>query len=386
MSEPARFKQNNKQLFLIFLAYYGITCFSNIYFVFGPFYESLGATPQAVGLFLSVFYFVMLFCRPVGSFILERFNIRRTLIGSSLLCVAASAGIAFTLDSVTPLLFFRALTGVCVSVFSVAAIAAQSIILDEKSRGFGFALFTTGSLLPMATIVPLSEWLQNAGLGTLYLWLPAITAALCAAVSFFVKDIRAEKEEDEVREWGSYTQLLSYRGVKPLLATAFVMSIADAMTLSVASLAATRGVAVSGFMISEGISGVVIRTIAFPLIARFPRRQIAAPAAILMGATLVALSFSSSPLTFCIAGAIFGLGIGAGFPTDLAMVSDLLPLPCRPKATGLVLLILDLGWMISPLIFGFLSPMTGAPVSFVLIGTIVTAASAALYIKFWHKF
>ena len=55
--------KNSRQIFLIFLAYYGMTCVSNAYFLFGPYYESLGATPQRAGLFLSAFYMVTLFCR-----------------------------------------------------------------------------------------------------------------------------------------------------------------------------------------------------------------------------------------------------------------------------------------------------------------------------------
>ena len=80
--------KNSRQIFLIFLAYYGMTCVSNAYFLFGPYYESLGATPQRAGLFLSAFYMVTLFCRPLGSVVMERLDIRRTLIGSALLCAA----------------------------------------------------------------------------------------------------------------------------------------------------------------------------------------------------------------------------------------------------------------------------------------------------------
>ena len=142
--------KDNRQIFLIFLAYYGITCVTNIYFLFGPFYERMGASPQAVGLFLSIFYMVMLLCRPLGSVVMERLDIRRSLIGSSLFCVAMAAGIALSLNSPLLLLFFRAMLGVSVSVFVVATVAAQSILLDERSRGIGFALFTTGSMLPLA--------------------------------------------------------------------------------------------------------------------------------------------------------------------------------------------------------------------------------------------
>ena len=375
--------KNIKQITLIFLAYYGITCFSNIYFIFGPFYEKMGATPQQTGLFLSLFYFVMLICRPLGSKVMEKFDIRRALVGSSALCAAASVGVALSLHCVPLLLFFRALTGLCVSVFAVSAIAAQSLLLDEKARGFGFALFTTGSLLPMATIVPFCDWLQQNNYDTLYLWLPAATALLCTAVSWPVKNLNYHGEHKKA--WGSYADLLKTPAIPALLATAMVMSLADAMTLSVASLANERFITVSAFMIASSLAGIAIRTIAFSLIAKIPRVHLAAPAAALMGAGLIGLSLSSGGAAFMAFGALFGIGIGIGFPVDLALVGDLLAPEYRPEATGLVLLVIDIGWMISPLIFGFFSPVIGATWTFRVMGLFVVSAAAALYLQFWRK-
>ena len=172
---------------------------SNAYFLFGPFYESLGASPQRAGLFLSAFYMVTFFCRPLGSIVMERLDIRRTLIGSALLCAAATAGIALTLGGGAPLLVFRALSGIFFSVFIVATVAAQSILLDEKSRGIGFALFTTGSMLPLATVVPLCEWLLKNGLGILYVWVPVVLSLICAGVGWKVDDLRHEGQGVELR-------------------------------------------------------------------------------------------------------------------------------------------------------------------------------------------
>lgn len=380
-----------KQIILIFLAYYGITCFSNVFFIFGPFYEKMGATPHETGLFLSVFYFVMLVCRPLGSKVMEKFDIRRALIGSAALCAVCSAGIALTLHSAPLVLIFRALTGLCDSVFVVAAVAAQSLLLDEKQRGFGFALFTTGSLLPMATIVPLCDWMLQNGWDTLYLWTPVFVSLACLIICWNVKDLRSAGTEEarvhiEKEEWGSYSQLFRMRGFAVLLATTLIMAIADGMTLSVASLAQERFLAVSWYMIASAAAGVAIRTVAYKLIANIRRRDLAAPAASLMGLSLIGLSLSTNSASFIFFGATFGIGIGIGFPTDLALVGDMLSPACRPKATGLLLLMTDAGWMISPLIFGFFSPVFGASWTFRIIGAAAFALSVFMYVKFWRKY
>ena len=373
--------KDNRQIFLIFLAYYGITCVTNIYFLVGPFYERMGASPQAVGLFLSIFYMVMLLCRPLGSVVMERLDIRRSLIGSSLFCVAMAAGIALSLNSPLLLLFFRAMLGVSVSVFVVATVAAQSILLDERSRGIGFALFTTGSMLPLATVVPVSEWLLHHNFNELYIWFPALTALACAAVSCFVKDLSYSGKAE--RRWGRYSDLFKVKGVKVLLFTAATMSLADAMTISMASLANARSVSVSYFMIASAAAAVLIRTVGFRLIAGIPRVRLAAPAAALMGFALLGLSFSSTALMFVLFGLFFGVGIGIGFPTDLALVGDMLPAAYHPKATGLVLLVIDSGWMVSPLVYGCFSPYLGVSNTFRVMGLAVFAAASMLYLRYW---
>ena len=123
----------SKQVLLVFLAYYGINCLSNVYFVFGPFYSASGASPRAVGLFLSIFYMAMIVCRPLGSWTMEGLGIRRALIGSSIISAAAAAGIALSISDPAILLIFRAISGISASVFIVATIAYQSMILDARS-------------------------------------------------------------------------------------------------------------------------------------------------------------------------------------------------------------------------------------------------------------
>ncbi len=377
--------KNSREIFLIFLAYYGMTCVSNAYFLFGPFYESLGATPRRAGLFLSAFYMVTLFCRPLGSIVMERLDIRRTLIGSALLCAASTAGIALTLGDGASLLVFRALSGIFFSVFIVAIVAAQSILLDDKSRGIGFALFTTGSMLPLATVVPLCEWFINGGFGRLYVWTPVIISLLCAAVGWMVSDLKNYMGKEK-GAWGSYSGLFQTKGFAVLMLTAITMSFADAGTLSVASLAGERGVSVSYFMIASAVAAVAIRTLGFSLMSRAPRVKIAAPAVALMGFSLFGLAFCSSALAFTCFGVLFGLAVGVAYPTNFSLVGDLMPPQYHPKATGLVLLVIDVGWIISPLICGFLAPALGVSNTYRFTGLLVFAAAAAIYWKYWRLF
>ena len=177
--------------------------------------------------------------------------------------------------------------------------------------------------------------------------------------------------------------MLCRPGVKPLYLTAFLMSLADGATLCAAALAEDRGVPVSWFMISVAVAAVIIRTVGFRTMDTIPRILLAAPAAGLMGLSMLGLSFSSSWVSFVLFGLLFGLGIGAGFPTDLSIIGDLLSIEYHPKATGSLLLAIDLGWVITPLIFGFISPLFGAAGAFRLIGMFVLVTSSAVQFLCW---
>ena len=199
-------------IFLVFLAYYGINCFANIYFMFGPLYEAFGASASEVGMFLSIFYMAMIVCRPLGSLTMERIGVRKALMASSMIAAISAVGMALTLSIPYLLLFFRAASGISVSVFIVATIAYQSMVLDEKSRGTGFALFTTGSMLPLATVIPLSEWILEHGHNYLYMWLPVAVALICLGLSYIIKD--TDHVAKRKKAWGTYSQLFKVKGKK----------------------------------------------------------------------------------------------------------------------------------------------------------------------------
>ena len=230
-------------------------------------------------------------------------------------------------------------------------------------------------MLPLATVVPLCEWFINGGFGALYIWTPVewfinggfgalyiwtpvVISLLCAAVGWKVSNLNYTGKEKS--EWGSYSGLFRTKGFTVLLLTAITMSLADAGTLSVASLAGARGVSVSYFMIASAAGAVVIRTLGFGLISKAPRVKLAAPAVALMGFALFGLAFCSSAWMFAFFGAVFGLAIGVAYPTNFSLVGDLMPPQYHPKATGLVLLVIDVGWIVSPLMYGYISPVLGA--------------------------
>ena len=372
---------HGKQLLRLFLAVFVIHCFSNLYFLFGPFYEARGATSQEAGWFLSLFYIATLLCRPLGSFALERFGVRGTLMGSAALCAAGSAGIALSLDSPLILLALRALTGIGFSAFVVGAMAYQSLVIPPQMRGASFALVTTGSMAPLATIVPLADWMVHQGHVTLYLWTAPLLGLLCIGLGYLVQ--APGRVPPPRPAWGSYRDLLHLPGIPVLVFSAFFLALCDATTLCVASLAQDRGVLVSSFMVANAVAAVLVRTLGFRLMDRVPRTLLAAPAFGIMAGALLGMSFSASNGAFFAWGLLFGLGIGIGFPTYLSLIGDLAPERFHPKGTASVLLSIDIGWALTPLLFGYLSPGLGTSGTFRLVALLGGAVALLAHRFLW---
>jgi MFS family permease len=374
-------KKETKQIFLVFLAYYFITCFSDVYMVFVPFFEKRGASPRIAGLFISCFYIVRMLSRPLGSWTIEKLGMRKTLVVSASMSIFTSIGIVLSLSNYPLVIFFRSISGISDSIFVCATVAYQSMVLDYKSRGFGFALFTTGSTLPMATIVPLSEWLINMQMTTAYIILPVVITAICLGTSFMIDDIPSSVKND--KEWGRYSDMFRVRGVKIFYLSCIILLTADGTMMVFSSLAQERHVSVSYFMISLSLAALIIRTLGYKFINRAPRLLLAGPTGALIGLSIFCVSFASSPQMWIFWGIVYGVGIGIGYPVHLSIVGDLLPIKFHPKATGTVLFCVDLGWGIIPLIYGIVSPAIGASWTFRLIGFSALVCMTAIHFMLW---
>jgi MFS family permease len=117
-----------------------------------------------------------------------------------------------------------------------------------------------------------------------------------------------------------------------------------------------------------------------------PRPLILAPLGILMTAAVFLVSFIPSVEIFIIGGVLFGIGIGAGFPLLISMVSDTLPHSLIPKGTVSLLAFYDLAWFITPILIGFTTALIGTAWSFRLIAGISLVFLSMLQIWYWFPF
>ena len=379
------FSADARLLFSLFLPLYAVHCVEQVYFVYGNVLQGYGIEPQTIGLILGSFFVSIMITRPLGGWILENFGIRRTLLVSSVTGFIGCS-ILFVSNS-TPLLFAgRILSGACFGVYSIGIFSYLALVIPEKARAASFALTISGGILPIATITPVGEWLIANSMPRAFLAIGPLLCVLCWFLGRRVGPSAPGRREDSADSWGRYSDILSYKPFILLVATGFMIALTDASLVSVSLFAAEHNLAASWFMASSSIAGLVVRVPCSRIINMLPRTLMLAPFGMMMTAAVFLISLAPSVEVFVIGGIIFGIGIGAGFPLLISMVSDTLPHSLIPKGTASLLAFYDLAWFITPILIGFTTALIGTAWSFRLIAGISLAFLFLLQVWYWFPF
>jgi len=237
-------------------------------------------------------------------------------------------------------------------------------------------------LLPLATITPLGEWLLLKGHSQAYLSLGPLCALACVYFGSKVGSSAAvtkPKRED----WGNYGELLIYRPYLVVLASGALMALIDASVVCMSLLAAERGLVASFFLTASAVTGALVRVAGSKAVGHLPRMITLSPVSICMGVGLFAVALYPSNRVFMWGGALFGVGIGIGWPVYLSLIADILPSALRPKGTAVGLLVYDTGWIITPLITGYFMSVFGTAWSFRILSLAGVCAALAIHILYW---
>jgi MFS family permease len=208
---------------------------------------------------------------------------------------------------------------------------------------------------------------------------------ICVACFALGKKIIVHKTPFTAAEktWGTYRGLIASKPFVMLAITGIMMALVDASSTSISLFASEHGLVTSYFLASFSIAAVLIRIAGAKILNALPRLVCVAPCGMFMAVSLLVIALMPSNASFVICGALFGIGIGAGFPMMLASLSDILPPELRPKATASALLLYDAGWTVTPLLVGYLTPVFGRAGTFAALAVVTFAALAALTIFYW---
>ena len=373
---------NDRLLISLFLPIYAIHCMEQIYFIYGTVVQGYGISQEMIGWVLGIFFIAIMSARPLGSWLLENFGIRRTLVGASVLGLVGCLVLYFA-RGITMILIGRVLSGLSFGIYTIGIFSYQALIIPEAMRGATFAVVVSGGVLPTATITPLGEWLLIGGHLRLYLSLGPLMCVVCWYLGRRVGNAQAVSKDEKQPQWGSYGDLFVNRPFLVLTVTGMLTALVDATTASMSLYAAEYGVLTSYFLVSSSVAAVSVRLLGSKVLNRVPRALLFAPSGMLMAGALCCISLFPSNLTFLIAGVFFGLGIGAAFPMYLSLISDTLPPALRPKGNATALFLYDSGWFLTPLFIGYASSFLGIAWTFRLLSLVSLGSLVALQILYW---
>lgn len=364
-------------------ANFAVNGVSNVYYLLAAYLTCLGLDdPKAAGLVLSSYYASSTLSRPLVGWLVERLPFRSSfLLGASVL-LACSLGLALSGPSLPRLLFWRSLMGVGASLFVVALTTYQTLRVPESHRGSSFALTSAGSIAPLVTFVPLAELFLAKGLPFAYALLPVAVSLCCLFLAF---PFRGDEMPVETGERpGSYGEIFRHRPVLTLFLSVTLFSLTDAAMLSVTGLAHAKGLLASGFISANAAVSVLIRLTSFRLMDRLPRMSLVAPSLALTSSGLILASFAPSNALFTACGALFGLGMGFGFPMHLALIGDVAPRPLRAKTSSMVWFFMACCFSLSPLAIGHMAALSGYEGAFRLFGGSLLLAAPGLHFLLWR--
>lgn len=358
---------------------FAIHSYSNTFFFLAPYLNTQGYSAASAGVLVSVFYAATTAVRPLGSWITERLGIRGSMIFSSLLCLGCAAVLQIYQGSFSYFVTLRIVMGLGFSVFMVALTTYQALAVEEAKRGLAFALVAIGSIVPMFTVVPLTDFLIRNNLGRIYLLIPVAASALAFMLALRLRTERASVSGDlSSMEWGSYRDLFRETPAWKMLCSCFFFGLCDSSIVFIGSLLLERSLVPSWFVFAMAGGALFVRTAGRNLFNRYPRTVFAGPSFVLMAACLIWLSFVGSRTGMLLSGFFYGIGVGYGYPAHLALTADLAPARLRAKASALVHFSMDLSWFLLPLYMGFGSTILGTLTAFRLFALFCLVTAVAV--------
>ena len=378
--EPLR---NNAALLMVCVATGVIMLGQGVIAPVLPLYaKDFGVSTTMIGASISVFGLArILFNLPAG-LLSDRLGRRLLLVGGPIITAAGSFLSAFAGD-IWSLLVFRFIAGIGSAAFMTAGITLVADISTPENRERMLSLHL-GSLLIGVSIGPAVGGLtaELINLRAPFILVGVLSAA-CAlwALRVMPETHRRGVTADAVQQEAGEIEVEVTTSAPS--APVSIRSLAGNMGLILISLVTfsiffTRTGArqtvlpLSGnedFGLSAGLLGLIFAMMALINLAmivpsgawadRFGRKRVIVPSALLAAGALGLFAVTDSIVVFLIAAVLLALGTGISGPAPAAYAADVIPAQARGMGMGLFRTYSDIGFVVGPLLLGWIVDATG---------------------------
>ena len=343
--------------------------------------KSFGVGYDSVGLLVSAFAFARLLFDLVSGPLVNRFGQRAVVVVGAVIVGISSAAAAMA-PNFTLLVAFRAAGGAGSSIFfaglmSYLLLTAPRDLMGRVMSVF-YGAFNVGIILgnPIGGVV--AGWFGLAS----PLWFYA--GACFVAALMYARTVRdPERAVDEGPRPGLRQLRWSRSFVAVLVANATYFWFVAGVISTLLALFAQDELGYSSLQIGLALAILSVAEFAvlFPagtLTDRLGRKAVLLPSMIAIAATVALTGFASTTVTFIIALAMLGVVSGFGGVPQSVMLADVVPPRLQPAAIGVYRFVGDLGFVIGPLLAGWMASQFGFTAAFAVSALPCLAAAALL--------
>lgn len=362
--------------------------------------KSFGLGPAELGLVIAIYGFARFLANVPAGQLAERRGRRPVLIAGTAITSVASALIA-TAGSLPQLLAYRLLAGLGAATVLTGGQIMVGDISSPENRGRMMSTYQ-GVFLVGVALGPLPGGLlaDRWGLRAPFVAYAVFSALACVFAMWLIRETRPTstaahiasstpqgiEAHDATPEDASVTSVV--RSAAFLLIGFVTFSQFFARTGAIFAIIPLLGQDRFGMSAAEiGFAQTLVTVLNLAtvylsgsLADRYGRKVVIAPATIVSGVALLLWAWAPSTSMYYLCAVIWGFGAGLSGPAPAAYIADLAPTSIRAQVYGYWRSVSDCGYIVGPILMGFLAEHTGYAVPLVLTGTIIGASGTAFWL------
>ena len=360
--------------FLQYLTFYMLVTTMALYAV-----KSFAASDAVGGFASSAFVVGATLARLVSGYLVDALGRRRMLL-IALVVVAVACALYIPAGSLPVLIAVRMVHGFGYAFASTAVMTiAQSVIPDSR-RGEGTGYFALGTTLATAIGPALGLFLVGNLDYTWLFWTTLATAVLGLVLGIFLREPLAHQEAEAERSKFSLSAI-AHPSVLPIGSFMLVVGVCYAGVITyLNAYAEERGVTTGAalFFVAYAVAMLIMRLVLGKVQDQRGDNVVVYLGLICFAVALGILAVANQDWQAVVAGAMTGLGYGTLMPAAQAIAVSAVPAHKLGTGISTLLLLMDVGVGIGPVVLGLLLSATGFGTMYTVLAVLVVVA-ALLY-------
>ena len=366
--------------FLQYLTFYMLVTTMALYAV-----KSFAASDAVGGFASSAFVVGATVARLVSGYLVDILG-RRKMLLIALVVVAVACALYLPAGSLPVLIGVRLLHGFGYAFASTAVMTiAQSVIPDSR-RGEGTGYFALGTTLATAVGPALGLFLVGSLNYTWLFWTTLVTAVLGLVLGVFLREplvkreAQANQEVDKQRAAFSLSDI-AHPAVLPIGSFMLVVGVCYAGVITyLNAYAEDRGVTTGAalFFVAYAVAMLIMRLVLGKVQDQRGDNVVVYLGLVCFAVALGILAVANQDWQVVVAGAMTGLGYGTLMPAAQAIAVNAVPAHKLGTGISTLLLLMDVGVGIGPVVLGLLLSATGFGTMYTVLAVLVVVA-ALLY-------